>query len=511
MQFSDLRLAEPILRAISEAGYVTATPVQEQAIPFILEGRDVLGCAQTGTGKTAAFALPILHRLAATMPAKDPAAAAESEPIVVRDRSPRNRGRKQPGRRSDRRFDAQAQAPRVKPAPPRCLVLCPTRELAVQIGESFRDYGMHLPIRGTVIYGGVSQRPQVMALDRGVEVIIATPGRLMDLMNQGCVDLSGIEVLVLDEADRMMDMGFINDIRKIIAELPTQRQTLFFSATMPPEIRELSRSILKDPAVIRIAAESPAVERIDQSVYFVEKKNKPTLLAHLMATHPMYRTIVFTRTKHGADRLVRHLHREGIKSEAIHGDKNQAARQRALNNFRSDKVAILVATDIASRGIDIDGITHVVNYDLSHEPDTYVHRIGRTARAGAEGAAISFCDRDEVSNLRAIERLIRRPIPIKQDHPNYPSIAGEPGGQTWTGPSARDSHAGGESGRQGGYGRPQGQSQGNRRGGFGGQREGGGRGFGGGQGGSAKGGKTPHWMRQSAQGRTGIRKSSRKG
>ncbi len=374
MNFSDLRLIEPLLRSISSEGYDVATPIQFQAIPHVLEGRDVLGSAQTGTGKTAAFALPILQRLSSTTPAK--------------------RG-------------------------VRCLVLCPTRELALQIGDSFRVYGKHLHLRHTVIFGGVNQNPQADALRRGMDILIATPGRLLDLINQRLCDLRGVEVLVLDEADRMLDMGFIPDIRRIVAQIPGKRQTLLFSATMPTEIRKLADTLLRNPVTVQVAPPATTVELIDQSVYFVEKRNKATLLAHLYKELPMFRTIVFTRTKHGADRVVRHLHRYGIRAEAIHGNKSQNARERALNNFRSNKTPVLVATDIASRGIDVDGITHVVNYDLTHEPETYVHRIGRTARAGAAGAAVSFCDHDEKPNLKAIESLIRRPIPVKHDHPKY--------------------------------------------------------------------------------------------
>ena len=377
MLFADLRLAEPIRRALVSEGYTTATPIQAQAIPHVLEGRDVLGCAQTGTGKTAAFALPMLER------------------FVTHPNSP---------------------------AKVRALVLCPTRELATQISDSFRAYGRNVKFRSTVIFGGVGQNPQVAALRRGVDVCIATPGRLMDLMNQGHVDLRGVEVLVLDEADRMLDMGFINDIRKIVAKIPARRQTLLFSATMPPEIRRLAQSLLTDPVSVQVAPVSSTVERIDQSVYFVEKRNKSDLLAHLYRELPMARTIVFTRTKHGADRVVRHMHQRGIRAEAIHGNKSQNARQRALDNFRSARTPILVATDIASRGIDIDDVTHVINYDVTHEPETYVHRIGRTGRAGAAGVAISLCDADERSNLRAIEKLTRQSIPICDDHPDYTAI-----------------------------------------------------------------------------------------
>ncbi|HEX4054676.1 MAG TPA: DEAD/DEAH box helicase [Tepidisphaeraceae bacterium] len=370
MSFTELLLSEPILRAVVSEGYTVATPVQAQAIPQILRGRDVLGCAQTGTGKTAAFALPILHRLS----------------IVAR-----------PG----------------GIARPRCLVLCPTRELATQIGESFRVYGKHVGLRSAVVFGGVGVGPQAEILRRGVDILVATPGRLLDLLNQHLADLRGVEILVLDEADRMLDMGFIQDIRKIIAGLPSRRQTLLFSATIPQEIRKLACAILRDAVTIQIAHASPAADRIDQSVYFVPRTNKPALLAHLVNDLPMSRAIVFTRTKHGADRLVRRLHDSGIRAEAIHGNKSQNARQRALHNFRSGKLSLLVATDVASRGIDVDGISHVVNYDLTDEPETYVHRIGRTARAGASGAAVSFCDPEEMPNLRAIEKLIRRPIPVK--------------------------------------------------------------------------------------------------
>ena len=392
MQFADLRLIEPILRALTSEGYLTATPVQAKSIPPALEGRDVLACAQTGTGKTAAFALPILQRLSTTI-----------RPEATSGRALRGA---------------------------RCLDLCPTRELATQIADGFRAYGQNLAVRHTVIFGGVGENPQISALRRGVDVIVATPGRLLDLMEQGHVDLRGIEVLVLDEADRMLDMGFIRDIRRIVQQVPPKRQTMFFSATMPNEIRQLANSMLKDPAVVQIAAVATPIEAIDQSVYFVEKRDKPQLLAHLVNELPMTRAIVFTRTKHGADKVVRHLHTRGIRSEAIHGNKSQNVRQRALDNFKANKIPVLVATDIASRGIDIDGVTHVVNYDLTHEPETYVHRIGRTARAGASGAAVAFCDREERENLRAIEKLIRRSIPVCEDHPVYVARAETPLGET---------------------------------------------------------------------------------
>jgi ATP-dependent RNA helicase RhlE len=371
--FAELNLSAPLLEAIRTEGYTVATPIQAQAIPHVLAGRDVLGCAQTGTGKTAAFALPILHRLSAT-----------PTPVSGTKRSPR------------------------------CLVLCPTRELASQIAESFAVYGKSLHLRQTTVFGGVGQHRQVDALRRGVDILVATPGRLMDLMQQRLVDLSAVQTLVLDEADRMLDMGFIQPIRQIVAKLPAAsgRQTLLFSATMAPDIRRLADSLLRNPAVVNIAPPAASIARkISESVYRVERHDKPALLAHLVHALPMHRTLVFTRTKHGADRVVRHLHTRGIRAEAIHGNKSQNARERALANFIDNKVAVLVATDIASRGIDVDGITHVVNYDLTHEPETYVHRIGRTGRAGASGEAVSFCDREEVDNLKAIERLLRRPIP----------------------------------------------------------------------------------------------------
>jgi ATP-dependent RNA helicase RhlE len=380
MQFSDLRLSEPILRALVAEGYNTPTPIQAQAIPHVLEGKDILGVAQTGTGKTAAFALPILDRLSKHAPA----AGATRRPI-------------------------------------RCLVLSPTRELAVQIGDSFRAYGKFTGLRHTVIFGGVGQNPQVQAMRHGVDVLVATPGRLLDLMNQGYIDLGHGECFVLDEADRMLDMGFIHDIRRVIPKLPAKRQNLMFSATMPREIADLAHTILRHPVKVEVTPVASTVDKIEQSVYFVEKKNKPVLLAHFIKSNPVSRALVFTRTKHGADRVVRQLDRYGIRSEAIHGNKSQNARQRALANFKTGKTHILIASDIAARGIDIDDISHVVNYDLSNEPETYVHRIGRTARAGASGVAVSFCDSEEKSYLNAIQRLIKREIPVRKDHPQYPA------------------------------------------------------------------------------------------
>lgn len=411
MLFSDLHLSSVILEAIRVEGYTTATPIQEQAIPHVLAGRDVLGCAQTGTGKTAAFAVPILQRLS----------AKSSETNSVHR--------------------------------PRCLVLCPTRELATQIAASFASYGRGLHLRSTTIFGGVNQKRQVDALRHGVDVIVATPGRLMDLMAQRQVDLTSIQTLVLDEADRMLDMGFIQPIRKIVAKLPSARQTLLFSATMPAEIRRLADSLLHNPAVVQVAPQCTTAAKIEESVYRVEKRDKSALLAHLVQNLPMYRTLVFTRTKHGADKLVRDLHTRGIRAEAIHGNKSQGSRQRALANFVADKIPVLVATDIASRGIDVDGITHVVNYDLTHEPETYVHRVGRTARAGASGSAVSFCDSEEVSNLRAIERVVRRSIP-SLPNPLPPSERGSgsqshgSSGQGLHSSQSRVGHAGAQSNRE---------------------------------------------------------------
>ncbi len=377
MNFENLRLSEPILRAISAEGYETATPIQAQTIPHVVDGLDVLGSAQTGTGKTAAFALPILHRLAQKKRVK-----GEKKAI-------------------------------------RSLVLCPTRELAQQIADSFRTYGKHLRISGTVIFGGVNQKPQVNDLKRGIDIVVATPGRLQDLIDQGYVSLDHVETLVLDEADRMLDMGFIHDIRKIVSYLPEKRQTLLFSATMPREIRKLADSLLTDPVTVEIEPETATVDAIDQSVYFVTRKNKPALLAHFLENTSVSRAIVFTRTKHGADRVTKHLRANDFPAEAIHGNKTQNARQRALSNFSIGRTSVLVATDIAARGIDVDGISHVINYDLTHEPETYVHRIGRTARAGASGAAISFCDSDEHSNLMRIQKLIRKNLEVLTDCPAY--------------------------------------------------------------------------------------------
>jgi ATP-dependent RNA helicase RhlE len=377
--FQDLPLVEPLRRALAEEGYAVPTPIQAQAIPQLLAGRDLLGIAQTGTGKTAAFALPILQRLAA---------AGDATGKVALER---------------------------KTA--RCLVLTPTRELAIQIGDSFRAYGRHLGLRSTVIFGGVGQNPQVAAMARGVHILVATPGRLLDLIGQGHVRLDRVETAVLDEADRMLDMGFIHDVKKIVGRLPKQRQTLLFSATMPADIARLAAGILRDPARVEVTPAASTVERAEQRVMFVERGDKRDLLCAMLKDRALARVLVFTRTKHGANKVAEQLGRAGYRADAIHGNKSQGARQRALEGFRAGHVRVLVATDIAARGIDIDGITHVVNYELPNVPETYVHRIGRTARAGAGGAAISLCDGEERAYLRDIERLIGRKVAVVEDHP----------------------------------------------------------------------------------------------
>ena len=366
MQFSDLSLAPPILDAVRSEGYETPTPIQAETIPPALKGRDVLGCAQTGTGKTAAFALPILHRL-------------HTSEV---DRTKRNQ--------------------RVIP---RALILSPTRELADQIAESFDTYGANLGLRHTVVYGGVRQFKQVRALQKGVDILVATPGRLMDLMDQGYVDLSAVQTFVLDEADRMLDMGFIKPIRTIAAEMPRKRQTLFFSATMPPAIEALSSALLNNPFKVHVTPEPSAAPLIDQYLYMIDSQHKPTLLRHLLEDRDVKKAVVFMRTKHAADKLAKKLHREGVSTDSIHGNKSQAQRTRALNAFRSGRARVLVATDVAARGLDVDGITHVFNFNLPNEPEAYVHRIGRTGRAGAMGRAISFCAADERGFLRSIEKL----------------------------------------------------------------------------------------------------------
>ena len=376
MTFQALGLCAPILTALKEQGYEHPSPIQEKAIPPALAGRDVLGCAQTGTGKTCAFAAPILQRLSAA---------------------------------------------RVQGHPLRALILTPTRELAIQIDESFAAYGKHLPLRHAVIFGGVGQNPQVEALGRGVDVLVATPGRLMDLYQQGFVTLDKLEIFVLDEADRMLDMGFIHDVKKILKWLPQKKQTMLFSATMPPEIAELVNSLLKNPARVAVDPVSSPVEAIEQSVYFVDKGNKTKLLAHLIDGLNVKNALVFTRTKHGANKVARDLDKLGITAAAIHGNKSQTARQQALADFKAGKIQCLVATDIAARGLDIEELSHVFNYNLPEVPETYVHRIGRTGRAGREGVAVSFCDFGEKPLLKDIEKLLGRPVPVVEDHP-FPMV-----------------------------------------------------------------------------------------
>jgi ATP-dependent RNA helicase RhlE len=403
MRFDDLRLAEPLLRAVREAGYRTPTPIQTQAIPHVLAERDVLACAQTGTGKTAAFALPILHRLR-----EHSVPAVESARQRVRFGVRHDRGRSM-------QF-AERHAPALRPvhsgggdfpARVRALVLCPTRELAQQIQDSFGRYGQHTGVRCVAIYGGVSQVSQVRALGAGVDVAIATPGRLLDLMGQRLLSVAGVEILVLDEADRMLDMGFLPDVRRILSHIPRPRQSLLFSATIPDVIRTLAGEILCDPVFIAVARVSAAAETVAHWVYHVERTEKPGLLIHLLARSPNARALVFTRTKRGADKLTRHLAGAGVRAAALHGDKSQGARTRALREFRAARTPVLVATDIAARGLDVDDIAQVINYDLTPDPETYVHRIGRTGRAGAAGTAVSFCSIEERAELRAIERLLR--------------------------------------------------------------------------------------------------------
>ena len=377
MSFENLNLIEPILRALKTEGYTKPTPIQEESIPIVLKGRDLLGCAQTGTGKTAAFAIPILQ-------------------ILYNDRGADNAHR-----------------------PVKALILTPTRELAVQIGDSFTAYGKHTGLRHSVIYGGVSQHAQTEALKRGVDVLIATPGRLLDLMNQRFVHLQHVKMFVLDEADRMLDMGFINDVKKVISKLPVKRQTLFFSATMPPVILKLADSILFEPVNVEVTPVSSTVDAIQQSVYYVSKGDKKNLLIHLLKDKAIESALVFTRTKHVADRITKELAKAGVSAAAIHGNKSQNARQNALNSFKNRQTRVLVATDIAARGIDVDNLSHVINYELPNVPETYVHRIGRTGRAGMSGVAMSFCDGEEKAYLKDIQKLIGRAVPVNDSHP-YP-------------------------------------------------------------------------------------------
>jgi ATP-dependent RNA helicase RhlE len=435
MSFDQLGLTDALLRAVAETGYDTPTPIQTEGIPPALAGRDVFGCAQTGTGKTAAFVLPILQRM-----------------------------------------DLD-ERPRTARRPVRALILTPTRELAAQIGESIATYGAQLPLTHTVIYGGVGQGKQVDALRKGVDILVACPGRMLDLMNQGLLKLDGIEYFVLDEADRMLDMGFIHDVRKIIAKLPAKRQTMFFSATVPREIRDLADSLLYQPVSIQVTPTSSTAETVEQAVYHVGRNRKAALLKHLLKDKEMSRILVFTRTKHGADRVAKILKKDKITAEAIHGNKSQNARIRALEAFKNGQARVLVASDIASRGIDIDEVTHVVNFELPHEPETYVHRIGRTGRAGNSGKAIAFCDLEERGRLKGIQRLIKQDIPVVDDHPYVGSEHDDPPREErpQRPPRAKASgprREGGGGGGGAGGGRGRSSSSENRGGGTGGNRGG---------------------------------------
>lgn len=434
MTFNELNLIEPILNALKTEGYTNPTPIQQKAIPYILQKRDLLGCAQTGTGKTAAFAIPILQLLHA----------------LPQDRNKRT----------------------IK-----SLILTPTRELALQIGESFGAYGRNTGLKHTVIFGGVSQHPQTEALKRGVDILVATPGRLLDLMAQKFIDLSHLQIFVLDEADRMLDMGFVHDVRKVLNVIPEKRQSLFFSATMAPEIMKLADNILVEPAKVEVTPVSSTAHTIKQAVYYVKKADKKNLLIHLLKGDEIDRALVFTRTKHGADRVVKDMAKAGVQAEAIHGNKSQNARVRALDNFKASRTRVLVATDIAARGIDVDDLNHVINFELPNEPETYVHRIGRTGRAGASGTALSFCDAEETSYLVSIQKLIAKSVPVIDNHP-YPMTAkdfaeaastvkekkkggGSNGGRSRWGnkPSGGSSSTGGQSRSSNGGGSTGGQSR----------------------------------------------------
>jgi ATP-dependent RNA helicase RhlE len=376
MNFESLNIIEPIIRSLKEEGYINPTPIQSEAIPIILNGNDLIGCAQTGTGKTAAFAVPILQLLG-----------------------------------KDKSYSSKRKI--------RSLIVTPTRELAIQIEESFKTYGRYTGLNCTVVFGGVNQNPQTSALHNGVDILVATPGRLLDLMNQGYISLSNVSVFVLDEADRMLDMGFIHDVKKIIAALPHKRQSLFFSATMPPEIVKLAGAIVTKPVRVEVTPSASTVDLVDQCVYFVDKVNKNSLLTEILNDDKIKNALVFTRTKYGADKVVKMLRKKGISSEAIHGDKAQNARQRALSGFKAQTTRVLVATDIAARGIDVDELEYVINYEIPNISETYVHRIGRTGRAGANGTAISFCAADEMDYLKDIEKLISKKIQVIKGH-QYP-------------------------------------------------------------------------------------------
>ncbi|MEP6610440.1 MAG: DEAD/DEAH box helicase [Mucilaginibacter sp.] len=439
MLFQDLNIIEPILRALKTEGYTTPTPIQEQAIPILLQQKDLLGCAQTGTGKTAAFAIPILQLLY-----QDRLQHKEQKTI-------------------------------------KALILTPTRELAIQIDESFAAYGKHTGLKHLVIFGGVNQNPQTDALRRGVDILVATPGRLLDLMNQRFVHLDHIKMLVLDEADRMLDMGFVHDVKKIIAKVPAKRQTLFFSATMPKEIQQLADTILNKPEKVEVTPVSSTADTIQQALYYVEKNDKRALLAHILKDKEIKTALVFTRTKHGADKVVKDLVRVGITAEAIHGNKSQNARQRALSNFKNRTTRVLIATDIAARGIDIDELTHVINYELPNIPETYVHRIGRTGRAGLNGIALSFCDQEEIEFLKDIHKLISKQIPVEEAHP-YPMSPQSIVAKHAEGPKKGGGGGGGQRGRS--FGRAD-----RGRGGSGGTKTAGGSGMSGASRGGNRGGR----------------------
>jgi len=426
MTFENLNLIAPILQALKTEGYTQPTPIQAQAIPYILQQRDILGCAQTGTGKTAAFSIPILQLL--------------------------------------------HQRPQNGPRKIRSLILTPTRELAIQIGESLAAYGRHTGLKHTVIFGGVPQRPQTDALRAGVDILVATPGRLLDLMAQKFIHLQHLELFVLDEADRMLDMGFVHDVKKVLKVLPEKKQSLFFSATMAPEIMKLADTILVNPAKVEVTPVSSTANTIKQAVYYVKKNDKKNLLIHLLKDGTIDRVLVFTRTKHGADRVARDVSKAGVQAEAIHGNKSQNARVRALNNFKSSQTRVLVATDIAARGIDVDDLSHVINYELPNEPETYVHRIGRTGRAGASGVALSFCDAEETAYLVSIQKLISKAVPVIDNHP-YPMTAKDFAEAAST--VKQQKQRGGNGGRNHrGNSRPQGtgSAEGNRGNGGGGNR-----------------------------------------
>ncbi|WP_340148544.1 DEAD/DEAH box helicase [uncultured Sneathiella sp.] len=406
-KFTDLGLNQSVLRAVEEGGYETMTPIQQQAIPAVLNGKDLIAIAQTGTGKTAAFSLPLIQKLLTGE-----------------------------GKRTARGA--------------RALILAPTRELAMQISENIRAYGQYLHLKTALIFGGASAKPQIKAMTAGVDILIATPGRLLDLMNQRHVNLGNVEYLVLDEADRMLDMGFIRDIQKIIAQLPTKRQTLLFSATMPTSVEKLANSILTHPIRIEVAPAATTAEKVAQHVLMVPKGRKRELLAHVLKDESLSRVLIFTRTKHGANRVSRQLEQLGISSAAIHGNKSQNARQKALNEFRAGETRALVATDVAARGIDVDGVTHVINFEIPNEPESYVHRIGRTARAGATGSSLSFCDHEERAYLKDIEKSIRQPVPVLEDHPFHAEgIANAPVGEDSKPANGGRRRRGGGNGRSG--------------------------------------------------------------